>query len=213
MFDQGLEGALGSPSALATLASDVETEVRESGCRKLRLAAAWADAHSTVDHPDGGMLVERLLPFGPSGCPLVAEACTGSLAVAFRTSITSAKAWIGDALNLRHRLPRGVRGQRGVSEPAPARTVRDLAALGEALGALDAPVGGGRGDQHLASGCPGLAQRHPGARHAVAAARAHVLELRHSGHALHDLDVLPVGLELLGQRAQTLRPAHAASSL
>ena len=48
------------------------------GCHKLRVAAAWADAHSAVDHPDGGMLTERLLPFGPAGCPLVAETCAAS---------------------------------------------------------------------------------------------------------------------------------------
>ncbi len=86
MFDDRLESALGSANALADLAAETESEVRNLGCRKLRVAAAWADAHSDVDHPDGGMLVERLLPFGPTGCPPVAETCAGSLALAFRTS-------------------------------------------------------------------------------------------------------------------------------
>lgn len=106
MFDDRLEGALGSARALADLAAETENEVRQLGCRKLRVAAAWADAHSDVAHPDGGMLVERLLPFGPAGCPPVAETCTGSLALAFRTSTQSAKGWITDALTVRHRLPR-----------------------------------------------------------------------------------------------------------
>ncbi len=106
MFDDRLEGALGNARALADLAGDTESEVRLLGCRKLRVAAAWADAHSDVDHPDGGMVVERLLPFGPAGCPPVAETCTGSLALAFRTSTQSAKGWITDALTVRHRLPR-----------------------------------------------------------------------------------------------------------
>ena len=106
MFDDRLESALGSANALADLAAETESEVRNLGCRKLRVAAAWADAHSDVDHPDGGMLVERLLPFGPTGCPPVAETCAGSLALAFRTSTQSAKGWITDALTVRHRLPR-----------------------------------------------------------------------------------------------------------
>ena len=38
--------------------------------------------------------MRRLLPFGPAGCPPVAETCTGSLALAFRTSTQSAKGWI-----------------------------------------------------------------------------------------------------------------------
>ena len=70
------------------------------------MAAAWADAHSAVEHPASGMLTERLMPFGPAGCPLVAETCPASLALAFHTSVQSAKGWIGDALNVRHRLPR-----------------------------------------------------------------------------------------------------------
>lgn len=106
MFDDQLEAALGNPRALITLAEDAETQARVSGCHKLRLAAAWADAHSAVEHPDEAMTVEQLVPVAPAGCPLVAETCPASVAVAFRTSIRSAKAWIGDALNLRHRLPR-----------------------------------------------------------------------------------------------------------
>lgn len=106
MFDDGLEAAQGDRRVLADLAGDVEAEVRRSGCRKLLVAAAWADAHSEVEHPDGGMLVERLLPLGPDGCPLVAETCSAGLALAFHTSIQAAKGWISDALNVRHRLPR-----------------------------------------------------------------------------------------------------------
>ena len=106
MFDDRLESALGNSRVLADLAAETENEVRQHGCRKLRVAAAWADAHSDVAHPDGGMLVERLVPFGPDGCPPVAETCTGSLALAFRTSTQSAKGWITDALTVRHRFPR-----------------------------------------------------------------------------------------------------------
>ena len=106
MFDDRLESASGNARAIADLAAETENEIRQLGCHKSRVAATWADAHSAVAHPDGGMLVERLLAFGPAGCPPVAETCTASLALAFRTSTQSAKGWIADALTVRHRLPR-----------------------------------------------------------------------------------------------------------
>ena len=110
MFEARLEAAIGSPADLVRLAGDTHDELKVAGCRKLVIAAAWADAHSAVEHPDGAagnpMRVERLVAMGPVGCPLVAETCPASLALAFQTSIGGAKRLIGDALNLRHRLPR-----------------------------------------------------------------------------------------------------------
>ncbi len=73
MFEVELEAALGDSRALTDLAADVERDSRIAGCRKLLVAAVWADAHSSVDHPDGGLLVERLVQLGPVGCPPVAE--------------------------------------------------------------------------------------------------------------------------------------------
>ncbi|HEY5849131.1 MAG TPA: HNH endonuclease signature motif containing protein [Microlunatus sp.] len=105
MFEDGLEAALGDRSALADLSAAVQQDHKIAGCRKLVLAAAWADAHSTVDHPDGGLLVEQLVALGPVGCPLVAETAAAGLVLPFHTSIQGVRGWIGDALNLRHRLP------------------------------------------------------------------------------------------------------------
>ena len=53
MFDDRLEAVRGDRCALADLAAEVELQQRLWGCRKLVIAAAWADAHSEVDHPDG----------------------------------------------------------------------------------------------------------------------------------------------------------------
>ena len=106
MFEDRLEVALGDRSALADLAGDLEQESRIVGCRKLVIAAAVADAHSEVDHPEGGVLVERLVTIGPAGCPLVAEFAPQSLVGPFATTILSARSWIADALSIRHRLPR-----------------------------------------------------------------------------------------------------------
>ena len=110
MFEDRLEAAIGSPADLARLGAEVHDELKSAGCRKLLIAAVWADAHSAVDRPDGlakdSMLAERLVEMGPTGCPLVAETCPAELAVVFQTSIGGAKGLIRDALNLRHRLPR-----------------------------------------------------------------------------------------------------------
>ncbi len=52
------------------------------------------------------MRSERLVAMGPVGCPPVAETSPAGLAVVFQTSIGGVQRLIGDALNLRHRLPR-----------------------------------------------------------------------------------------------------------
>ena len=108
MFEERLEAALGSRAGLAALAGDTHNDAKAAGCRKLVVAAAWADAHSDTDRPDKTetMAAERLISLGPAGCPPVTETAPGGLAIAFQTSLGGAKAIIGDALNLRHRLPR-----------------------------------------------------------------------------------------------------------
>ena len=106
MFDGDLEAALGDSRALADLAANAENDSRVAGCHKLLVAAAWADAHSSVDHPDGGLLVERLVPIGPVGCPAVAEFAAQGLVGPFDASTQSVRSWMADALTIRHRLPR-----------------------------------------------------------------------------------------------------------
>jgi hypothetical protein len=57
MFDDGLEAALGDRRALADLSAAVQLDHTVAGCRRRVRAAAWADAHSSVDHADGGPLM------------------------------------------------------------------------------------------------------------------------------------------------------------
>jgi hypothetical protein len=110
MFDQWLEESLGDPGALLDLAADNHATERAAGCRKLRLAAAWADCHGETDDPElasvaSSVLVERFVRMGPLGTPLVAETCPSSLALAQQSSVVAARLLIGDALAVRHRLP------------------------------------------------------------------------------------------------------------
>jgi len=110
MFDKWLEESLGDPGELLSLAADNHATERRAGCRKLMLAAAWADCHGETTDPDqlsrsDSVLVERFVRMGPLGTPLVAETCPSSLALAQQSSVVAARLLIGDALGIRHRLP------------------------------------------------------------------------------------------------------------
>ena len=110
MFEQWLEESLGDPGALLSLAADNHATERRAGCRKLQLAAAWADCHGETTDPEvataeSSVLVERFVRMGPLGTPLVAETCPSSLALAQQSSVVAARVLIGDALAIRHRLP------------------------------------------------------------------------------------------------------------
>ncbi len=110
MFDQWLEESLGDPGALLSLAADNHGQERRAGCRKLVVAAAWADCHGETGDPDqvgagSSVLVDRFVRMGPLGTPLVAETCPSSLALAQQSSVVAARLLIGDALSIRHRLP------------------------------------------------------------------------------------------------------------
>ena len=110
MFDQWLEESLGDPGELLSLAADNHATERRAGCRKLQLAAAWADCHGETTDPEvtgagSSVLVERFVRMGPLGTPLVAETCPSSLALAQQSSVVAARLLIGDALGIRHRLP------------------------------------------------------------------------------------------------------------
>jgi len=85
MFERWLEESLGDPGELLSLAADNHATERRAGCRKLMLAAAWADCHGETTDPDqlsrsDSVLVDRLVRMGPLGTPLVAETCPSSLA-------------------------------------------------------------------------------------------------------------------------------------
>ena len=127
MFEERLEAALGDRRALADLAARAEQQSKRWGCRKLVVAAAWADAHSEVDHLEGGVLVERLVKIGPVGTPPVAEFAPEGLIGPYGTSTGSARSWMSDALTVRHRLPRlWERVQAGEIHAWQARKIANL---------------------------------------------------------------------------------------
>ncbi|MFY9916206.1 MAG: DUF222 domain-containing protein, partial [Nocardioidaceae bacterium] len=74
----------------------------------LQAAAHWADLHTELARPTSPLLPgsEQLVCFGGHGTPGVAEFAPAELGVVLATSSSAAERLVGDALDLRHRLPR-----------------------------------------------------------------------------------------------------------
>jgi hypothetical protein len=105
--------------------------------RRLHIAAHWADIHpgdAVVDSRLPGS--ERPVQLGGDGTPTVADFCPAELGCALRMSDGSASRLIGDALDLRHRLPQiwaaALAGQ------VPAHQARQIAAATRHLTAAQA---------------------------------------------------------------------------
>ncbi|HEY0237429.1 MAG TPA: hypothetical protein VGC37_02175 [Friedmanniella sp.] len=105
MFDQTVEVA--TAAQLADRIAATHAAVREAECEELVLAAAWADVHYLeAGTDDYRPLVQRACAWGGDGCPPVAEHCAHELGALRGTGAVAARMLIGDALDLRHRLPR-----------------------------------------------------------------------------------------------------------
>ena len=102
--DSGLN--LLTASQLAARISINHVELLERETTVLQLACAWADVHD-IDStsPDYQPLIERACQFGGDGTPEVSEYCAAEFGVLQGLSSMSGRLIIGDALDLRHRLP------------------------------------------------------------------------------------------------------------
>jgi hypothetical protein len=102
-------GAVEALDASATLRFAAGAQAAEQAARVsvLEAAARWADLHGALD--DAGSVVlpgaERLVQIGGGGTPMVAEFCPAELGAVLAMSTYAASRLIGDALDLRHRLP------------------------------------------------------------------------------------------------------------
>ena len=119
--------------------------------RQLRLAVAWAAMHSvdsiheaaTLWHPRLGFEEEAVPVAGP-GAPLVAEFCVAEFAAAMGMPTEAGRLFLGEALELRYRLPRVWRRVTGGELPAwrARRIARETLCLSaEAAGHVDRHVG------------------------------------------------------------------------
>ncbi len=106
MFDTDLS-ALDEPATLAA-AEHARAVVEQGEVRLLQTAAHWADLHGELARATSPLLPgsEQLVLFGGDGTPAVAEFAPAELGVVLATSSAAAERLVGDALDLRHRLPR-----------------------------------------------------------------------------------------------------------
>ena len=141
---------LGASGLLASIRAERDAE-NTAAARQLELAARWADLHPPESiHSAAAFTMpgsEHEEPIAGEGCPLVAEFCVAELGASLGMSSTAAKKLIGDALELRHRLPRlWAQVQAGTVPAWRARQVAETtihttpALTPEAAGFVDAQV-------------------------------------------------------------------------
>jgi hypothetical protein len=111
MIEQQVEDLDPAGTLAAATASRRAADAAEA--RLLTIAAHWADLHPVLTGPgaDGadGIRVdgmERLMPLAGPGTPPVAEFAPAELAAVLGVSSYAGQELVGDALELRHRLPR-----------------------------------------------------------------------------------------------------------
>ncbi|MEV6415833.1 DUF222 domain-containing protein [Kribbella sp. NPDC051718] len=105
MFDDGWSDF----DARATLDAAVEFDAEENRAAlgKLRATLHFADLHAALPATSARERAgERLVVHGGDGCPPIAEFAPAELGVLLKISSGAAAAYIGEALALRHRLPR-----------------------------------------------------------------------------------------------------------
>ncbi|MBA2774429.1 MAG: DUF222 domain-containing protein [Nocardioidaceae bacterium] len=104
MFDIQLDSL--DADRLLTHVVEVRALAQRAEVRTLEVAAAWADLHGVIE-TTGVTLPgsERLVQFGGDGTPETCEFCPAELGAEMGMSPEAAAMLIGDALDLRHRLP------------------------------------------------------------------------------------------------------------
>jgi Domain of unknown function (DUF222) len=96
-----------TPSSTLTAIRDAAAVRDEAEVEIVQRVADWAEGHAVVD-PDeaaSGDGREHLVPLAGEGCPMVAEFAIAELATALGMSDSATRSLIGDALDLRYRLP------------------------------------------------------------------------------------------------------------
>src|SRR3954466_6220909 len=111
----------------------------------LRAACAWADLHPAASITDAVRFGDTPVPVAGPGAPLVAEFCVAEFAAAVGLPTEPGKAYPGEAVELRHRLPRT--WARVVAGDLPAWRTRRIARATIALspaaaGFVDVQVAG-----------------------------------------------------------------------
>ena len=114
--------------------------------RKLQAAVHWAHMHpvESITHAATVEGTEGELAIAGDGAPLVAEFCIADLALALGMSTDAGRTYLGDALELRHRLPK--LWHAVTAGPVPVWKARKIAQATKTL----CPDAAAHVDRHLA---------------------------------------------------------------
>ena len=106
MFDYSVDGLAALTGAdLSAAVADNHTVQVQAENRTLLLAAAWADLHSMDPDLPNGPLIERATVVGGDGTPEIGEFCCAEFGALLGVGMLAGRSLIGDALDVRHRLP------------------------------------------------------------------------------------------------------------
>ncbi len=99
---------LDGPGGLLAALESTQAELNRHEIAQFRLAAEWAAAHPVEDLGDAATVegTEGELAIAGPGAPLVAEFCVADFALAVGLSTDAGRSYLGDAVEVRHRLPR-----------------------------------------------------------------------------------------------------------
>ena len=97
-----------TPSGVLAALAERQSVVDRAEVHKLVLAVEWATLHpaSSVDTAATVPGSEGQLAIAGEGAPMVAEFCVADLALALGVSTDAGRRFLGDAVEIRHRLPR-----------------------------------------------------------------------------------------------------------
>src|SRR4051794_33482599 len=99
---------LDTPSGVLAALAEEHTTARQAEVNQLVLAVEWAVMHpvESIDHAATMPGTEGELAIAGPGAPLVAEFCVAELALVLQMSTDAGRAYLGDAVELRYRLPK-----------------------------------------------------------------------------------------------------------
>jgi hypothetical protein len=96
---------LDTASAVLAAAREETLAAEMAEVRRFQRAADWAAMHS-VDSIGPAAVWEGELPIAGDGAPLVAEFCVAEFALAIDKSTDAGRAYLGEAVEVRYRLPK-----------------------------------------------------------------------------------------------------------
>src|SRR6188768_2260022 len=140
-----LDTAADTAAGVLAFARDRRAAADAAEADLLHAACAWADLHPAESIGDAVRFGDTPVPVAGPGAPLVAEFCVAEFAAALGLPTETGKAYLGEALELRHRLPKT--WARVESGDLPAWRARRIARATIALspaaaGFVDAQVAG-----------------------------------------------------------------------